>query len=98
MDYKTNTLIVTDKFNDKILYSKELIAQKVNWISGQRPNLPLRCRARIRYRHPAESCVITQEKSKYIVKFLRAQRAITCGQSVVFYKRGELLGGGIITH
>ncbi len=97
MDYKTNTLVVTRKFDDKILYSKILLAKEVNWIAGQKPDFPFSCKARIRYGHPLESCVVTWKKNKYVVKFKKSQRAVTPGQSVVFYKRRELLGGGIIT-
>ena len=96
MDYKKNILIVTDKFDDKILYKKELEAKNINWISGTKPKLPFKCKARIRYLHPIQSCIIFKEKNRYKVKFLKSQRAVTPGQSIVFYKRNELLGGGII--
>lgn len=96
MNYKKNVLIVTNKFDDKILYKRELRLKNVNWIANQKPKLPIKCKARIRYLHPAQSCIILKEKNKYKVKFLKFQRAITPGQSAVFYKRNELLGGGII--
>jgi tRNA-uridine 2-sulfurtransferase len=35
--------------------------------------------------------------SQYEVKFTEPQRAITAGQSIVFYQSNELLGGGIIS-
>jgi tRNA-uridine 2-sulfurtransferase len=97
MDYKNNVLRVTNRFDDKILYNKELIARRVNWTSGKKPKMPLKCTARIRYQHPKENCVVTYKKGKYIVKFTKPQRAVTPGQSVVFYKNKELLGGGVIT-
>ncbi|MEA2088541.1 MAG: tRNA 2-thiouridine(34) synthase MnmA [Patescibacteria group bacterium] len=96
MDYKKNILIVTDKFDDKILYKKELEAKSLNWIAKQKPKLPLKCEAKIRYLHPTQNCVVFQEKNKYRIKFLKPQRAVTPGQSIVFYKKNELLGGGII--
>lgn len=96
MDYKKNILTVTDKFDDKILYRKELEAKNINWVSGEKPKLPLKCKARIRYLHPTQNCVVFQEKNRYKVKFLKSQRAVTKGQSIVFYKGNELLGGGII--
>ena len=98
MDYKKNVLTVTDKFDDKILYKKELEAKNINWVSKKKPELPLKCKARIRYLHPTQNCVILQEKNKYRVKFLKSQRAVTPGQSIVFYKGNELLGGGIIKY
>jgi len=95
-DFKKNLLIVTK--NEKDLFKKELVCKKVNWISGKKPKLPLKVMAKIRYRHqPAEAIITKNPKSKvYSLKFKVAQRAITPGQSVVFYCSQELLGGGII--
>ncbi len=90
-DLKNNILNVSK--NDKGLYRKELIARKVNWISGKSPKLPFKIKAKIRYRHQAAPATI-HPKNKVI--FDKPQRAITPGQSVVFYKREELLGGGVI--
>jgi tRNA-specific 2-thiouridylase len=97
LDYKTNTLYVVNNFDDPVLYSNELIARDVNWIAGTEPNWPLKCEAVIRYRHKPVKCVVTQAtKNKILVKFKEKQRAITPGQSVVFYSGDEVLGGGII--
>jgi tRNA-uridine 2-sulfurtransferase len=108
MDYKTNTLYVTDNGNDQALFRDSLIAKDVNWIFGEEPRMPLECEAVIRYRHKAVKCKVTRLNVKadkrlsafsnqYEVKFNEPQRAITPGQSVVFYKGNELLGGGIIS-
>ncbi len=94
-DLKKNLLIVTK--NEKSLYKKGLIAKNVNWISGEKPKLPITVKAKIRYRHNAALATINSLKpTVYKLKFKIAQRAITPGQSVVFYKGNELLGGGII--
>jgi len=106
-DLKKNILIVTK--NEKDLFKKELIAKNVNWISGKEPKLPLKIKAKIRYRHLASPATIYHPEGKpsasygaglksniYHLKFEKSQRAITPGQSVVFYKGQELLGGGII--
>lgn len=92
-DLKRNLLIVTQ--NEKDLYKKELIAKNVNWIES--PKLPLKVMAKIRYRHKPASTVISRQKNNRIkVVFAKPQRAITPGQSVVFYQGQEVLGGGII--
>jgi tRNA-specific 2-thiouridylase len=94
-DIKNNLLIVTK--NEKDLLKKELICKDVNWISGKQPKLPLKVKAKIRYRHQLVSATIYYLKSKtYQLIFEKPQRAVTPGQSVVFYKGEELLGGGII--
>ncbi len=95
-DLKRNFLIVTK--NEKDLEKKELIAKDVNWISGKEPKLPLKVKAKIRYRHKSTTATITKilNSKTYHLKFIKPQRAITPGQSVVFYKGEELLGGGVI--
>jgi len=97
MNYKTNTLYVVDDVDDKRLFSDNLKAKDVNWISGIEPKLPFKCEAVIRYRHKPVACEILKNKrGVYEVKFNKDQRAITPGQSVVFYNKDEVLGGGII--
>ncbi len=93
---KKNLLIVTK--NEKDLYKKELVAKNVNWISGKEPKLPLKVKAKIRYRHISAIAEIRRQlmSKNYVVFFDKPQRAITPGQSVVFYRGEELLGGGII--
>lgn len=97
-DIKKNILIVSEDKDDPRLYSEELKVGKVNWVSGEKPRLPLKIKAKIRYRHNAEIATIssTEKKNTYLVKFKTSQRAVTPGQSVVFYKGDELIGGGII--
>ena len=111
-DYKTNTLFVVKNYNDLRLFGKQLTATKVNWLSGKQPKFPLTCQAVIRYRHPAVKCKITPlvkgGKGIYaplkkggrgvnvLVRFSQPQRAITLGQSVVFYQGNQVLGGGVI--
>ncbi|MDD4901888.1 MAG: tRNA 2-thiouridine(34) synthase MnmA [Patescibacteria group bacterium] len=96
-DFKTNTLYVTNDPDDPALSGEYLLAEKVNWISGLAPKLPFKCSAVIRYHHPEVLCTITKgDRGLLVVKFRQPQRAITPGQSVVFYKKNELLGGGII--
>jgi len=92
--FKKNILIVTK--NEKDLFEKELTLKNVNWILGKKPKLPKKIKARIRYRHkPASATLIFQKKTLKLI-FNRNQRAITPGQSAVFYKNQEVLGGAII--
>ena len=95
-DVKKNILYVVKDFDDPILYKDELAAKAVNWVSGKTPKMPLKCEAVIRYRHAPVKCTVTKSGNSYRVKFKNPQRAITPGQSIVFYKGEEVLGGGII--
>lgn len=94
-DFKKNVLIVSK--DPKDLKKKELIAKDVNWISGKAPVLPLKIKAKIRYRHNLVKVVVRKiTEKKFKVIFEKPQVAITPGQSVVFYNKEQLLGGGII--
>ena len=95
-DYKKNTLFVAEAKN-KALFAGELTVRDLNWISGKTPKLPLKCSTRIRYRQPLQEGTVEKVvSSKLFVAFDKPQRAITPGQSAVFYKGEEMLGGGII--
>lgn len=95
-DIKKNFLIVSK--NEKDLDKSVVLIKNVNWIVGKAPKMPLRIKAKIRYHHePAFGILKYQSHSKnYKFVFDKPQRAITPGQSVVFYERANLLGGGII--
>jgi tRNA-specific 2-thiouridylase len=98
--------------NEKDLYSQELIVGGINWIGGKAPKLPFKALVKIRYRSAASAAVIrgiarrpcppmagkAAHHDAVRVKFQKPQRAITPGQSAVFYsKSGEVLGGGMIS-
>ena len=96
-DLEHNILIVAQGHNHPALFHRRLRASPLHWIAGEPPTLPLTCMAKIRYRQPDQLCVLeTLEKDRAEVCFTEPQRAITPGQSVVFYRNEECLGGGII--
>lgn len=96
MNQKKNQLIVSNQKDDKNLFSRKFIVEKMVWVSGKVSELPLKMKAKVRYRMDEFSAVVDKENGKYIVKFSKPQRAIMKGQSVVFYKRNEVIGGGIV--
>ncbi|TAL50642.1 tRNA 2-thiouridine(34) synthase MnmA [Patescibacteria group bacterium] len=91
---ETNELVVASNFHPA-LYRSELTATQLNWF--EKPPFPHTCTARIRYRQEFQNCTITiSDQSVVSVLFNSPQRAITPGQSIVFYDGDKILGGGII--
>jgi tRNA-specific 2-thiouridylase len=78
------------------LYTSRLIAEDLRWVAGTSPSLPAEVTAKIRYRAPAASARVTVRNDIAEVEFIEPQRSVTPGQSVVFYRGDEVLGGGII--
>jgi tRNA-uridine 2-sulfurtransferase len=93
-----NSLIVAQGIDHPSLYAQSLFTDNIHWISEKAPIFPLVCEAKIRYRQHNQACTIIKETDyQYRVIFKEKQRAITPGQSVVFYSDLSCLGGGIIT-
>lgn len=91
---ENNTVLLTE--NDA-LFSSELYANNINLIAMDCLSEPLRCKARIRYRHREQPATVSQVGEDTIkVVFDEAQRAITAGQAVVFYDGDTVIGGGTI--
>lgn len=76
------------------LFSKTLTARDVHWI--YKPQLPKILQAKIRYGSRFATCGVAEEENFLRVNFSEPQRAITPGQSIVFYESDEVLGGAII--
>ncbi len=95
-DLASNTLYVVQGENHPALFSRGLAAGELHWVAGAAPALPLRCTAKTRYRQPDQDCVLETGGDPLAVGFGQPQRAVTPGQSVVFYQGEECLGGGVI--
>lgn len=79
------------------VYSRELTADGVNWTFPVTPTTPLKVTAKIRYGHAGSPATVTMLPEGWVkVVFDEPVRAITPGQSVVFYDDDIVLGGGII--
>ena len=96
LDMKNNQVIVGTETE---LYTNQLEAMNVNWIVDVENRLEegLECFAKIRYRAKEAKAKVIKENKTIKVVFQEPQRAITQGQSVVFYDEdGIVLGGGKI--
>lgn len=96
-DLARNVLIVTEGDNHPLLYGTTLNAHQLHWVTGEVPQTQFECTAKIRYRQTEEPATVTMlDNMQCKVTFKNPQRAITPGQSVVFYQDTVCLGGGII--
>ena len=96
-DLDNNILLVAQGHDHPMLFNNELTAIDLHWVSGDTPETPLQCKAKIRYRQEDQACTITRlEDNTCHVEFENPQRAIAPGQSVVFYEGDKCLGGGVI--
>jgi tRNA-specific 2-thiouridylase len=95
LDRENNTVIIGDQTD---LLANELIADQVSLISGEWPTEPLEVTAKIRYNAAEAKAEVRWLDGKMVrVEFAKPQRAVTPGQSVVFYRGEEVIGGGIIS-
>ncbi|EKD72933.1 MAG: tRNA-specific 2-thiouridylase MnmA [uncultured bacterium] len=95
-DIQRNVLIVAQGHDHPSLFTKSLITTTVHWINTP-PALPLKAMAKTRYRQADQVCLIeSTDNERCQVTFQIPQRAITPGQSVVFYQDDQCLGGGVI--
>ena len=92
-----NLLIVAQGHDHPRLFTDTLVATDIHWIADSPGKLPYQCFAKNRYRQSDQACTIMELDEMYcVVHFDQPQRAVTPGQSVVFYAGDECLGGGII--
>lgn len=93
MDMHNNRLIVD---TEEHLYSDSLVSIKNNFVSIEKFEGSLEVEAKIRYKANPAKAIINMDKDQVRVKFDKPQRAITRGQSIVYYRGDYVLGGGII--
>ena len=83
--------------SDDDLRSRDLYANRLNWISIPELTEPIRVSTKIRHRHtPAMATLTRVDDNTVHALFDEPQRAITPGQSAVFYQEDEVVGGGWI--
>jgi tRNA-uridine 2-sulfurtransferase len=93
IDAQRNRIVVGD---DHLLRAKECTVSDVNWILP-RPQRAVKALVKIRHQHKgAKATIKPVEEKKAQIVFDEPQRAVTPGQSAVFYKVDLVLGGGII--
>jgi tRNA-specific 2-thiouridylase len=94
-DLEKNIVYLAQGQDHKELYTSELFAKDLTFIQ-ESPKGSFSCTAKVRYRQEDQGCHVTLTKEGAHVVFDEPQRAVTLGQSVVFYEKERCLGGGVI--
>lgn len=91
-DIKNNILVVSSDKKDlsKIFFG----IIEVNWIN--KINFPINVKVKVRSKGRLRAATIIKKEKDYFVELQEGEEGITPGQSAVFYKGDEVLGGGII--
>lgn len=94
LDAEKNQVVIGE---EKELYASELVAKNVNWIAASGAQEALSAQVKIRYRDTGHTARVQElAGNKVRIVFDQPQKAITPGQSAVFYDGEVVLGGGII--
>jgi tRNA-specific 2-thiouridylase len=96
-DLDRNVLVVVQDQDHPLLVSLEFDTGAAHWIAGRPPSRRFECTVKTRYRQADQPCVVAiAEDGSCIVETRERQRAVTPGQSAVFYQGEECLGGAVI--
>jgi len=94
INFHKNVIILGD---DKDLYRDKLFVKDLSFISGDKLSNSIKAEVKIRYNSKKSPANISPYgEGRVLINFEEPQRAITPGQSAVFYKRDVVVGGGII--
>lgn len=94
-DVKKNIVYVTTDEESELLNINEFIITDCVWT--EQPLLNKDYMIKVRYRTKAKSGkILSKESGKYQIKLKEKERAVTSGQSAVFYDKNLVVGGGII--
>ena len=93
-DIKKNILLISQNEKD-LMHKGNINLNSVNWVSSAK--IKIKCLIRFRHGGKLVPGEVFKRNNNYILKVEEKERAITPGQSAVFYKNNKCLGGGIVT-
>ncbi len=94
IDVPGNRVIIGD---NEDLFTTVFFVRDVNFMAGTEEDLPKKLMCKIRYAHKGEVCTLSQESDGlYRAEFAAPVRAITPGQTAVFYDGDYVFAGSVI--
>ncbi|MFA6146273.1 MAG: tRNA 2-thiouridine(34) synthase MnmA [Patescibacteria group bacterium] len=95
IDVKKNIVVAGPR---NLAFSDKAFVKKINWIIPLKLIKTNKIKTKIRYGAEfAEAVFLSKTNKSAVLKFKKPQFAVTPGQSIVFYDKDMVLGGGIIT-
>lgn len=90
----TNEVVIGE---NEDIFSSKLYADRLNFMSVESIEAPVRAKAKIRYSHEGAECTVRMADTGLLeCVFDEKQRAVTPGQALVLYDGDYILGGGTI--
>jgi tRNA-specific 2-thiouridylase len=98
-DLERNVLVVVQEHEHPLLMTNEIVTEPAHWVAGAPPSsAPFACAVKTRYRQADQPCEVTSRPDgRCVVRTREWQRAVTPGQSAVFYLGETCLGGAVIS-
>ena len=92
-----NALVVVQGHDHPALASTAMQTECAHWLLDSAPQQPFEAMVKVRYRQDDQPCRVTPlPDGRLDVEFATPQRAVTPGQSAVFYRGTRCLGGAVI--
>jgi tRNA-specific 2-thiouridylase len=96
-DLARNVLVVVQDHDHPLLMADEIVTERAQWVAGREPAATFSCTVKTRYRQADQACAVAvRPDGRCTIRTAAPQRAVTPGQSAVFYDGDACLGGAII--